>query len=217
MLGGGNDETMKRKTLIFVAFVLAVISVPAGCGPSRETLATQKAAMQTATTAMPSPTPTVTPSATPSPTADPRYYYETAGEIPFSYIPPVGWSQDQSANHPVIRWCWKDVTGETTLCRLFFAMDKSDLPFDQYKRSFQKEIVETASVLTEAPFKTETNVEAAKMEVSPIEPDSKTYIVFYFFHQDGYIVIAIYSRAFDADNSQDPIVDASMRTFRFDK
>ena len=216
---------MKHNTLIFVAFVLAGISALSGCGPSRETLATRTAAMQTATATMWTPTSTVTPTSTltpthtSTPTVDSRYY-ETSGEIHFSYVPPVGWAQSQPVNGSLMGWYWK---GETMTCPLAFTMEKSDLALESYFQKSQAEMAKMFadfSVLSQAPFITDAKVEAIKMEASftlSMGVDIKLYAAIYVFHQGGYLVIAVYDRPYDLDNSQDPIVDTSMRTFRFEK
>jgi hypothetical protein len=210
---------MKSKIIIPIVFILFVTSLLTGCGPSQETLATQTAKMQTASATMWTPTPTVTPTSTFTPTAD-RRYYETAGGIPISYVPPEGWSQSQPVNGSLMGWYWK---GETMTCPLAFNMEQSDLALDPFIQKSQAEVAKLFkdfSILSQTPFSTDANLEADKMEASftlAMGADIKLYMAVYYFHQDGYYVVAAYDRPFDLDNSQDTIVDASMRTFRFDK
>ncbi len=210
---------MKRKATIPMVIILVGISALTGCGPNRESLATQAAEKQTATAAMWTPTFTVTPSATLTPTADLRYY-ETAGEIPISYVPPMGWSQSLPVNSTLMGWYWQ---GKTMTCPLVFKMGKSDLALDPFIQETQSEIdklFKDYSVLTRKPFETDAHVEATKIDASftlSMGVDLKLYMAIYIFHQDGYYVSAVYDRPLDLDNSQDPIIDASMRTFRFDK
>ena len=76
-----------KKTVLGVAFVLLLASM-ACTNPIAGYFSTRTTVMETATATMWTPTPTQTPTRTLTPTPENRFF-ETGGEINFSYVPPT--------------------------------------------------------------------------------------------------------------------------------
>ncbi len=219
---------MNSKKAAFAAGLVLFAASLACTNPITTYFSTQTAVMQTATATMWTPTPTNTPTITPTPTStftptnsptptqDPRYYYETAGRVNFSYIPPKGWKK-LSVDGTDLRG-WSTAGGQVEIA--FFderntgtAADAAADMETQLKAVFAGYKAQDSGTLDMA-----SGVDNAWFSFSGKLQGMGVYLTLYFFSDgNNTVVYAMYFRTPGANEDQDSVVADCMSTLRFDQ
>ncbi len=219
---------MSSKKAVFAAGLVLFAASLACTNPITSYFSTRTAVMQTATATMWTPTPTDTPTETPTPTStftptnsptptkDPRYYYETAGRVNFSYIPPDGWKK-LSIDSTDLRG-WSAEGGDVELALFDMQWDPSAEEAAADMASQFEALFSGYKSLDEGVLDLDSGVDNAWFSFTGSLQGANVFITMYYFADgDNTAVYAMYVRAPDNDQEQDDVVLESMKTFRFDE
>jgi hypothetical protein len=211
---GGNTPLKSRE---------AIEGVPSAAAM----LPTETSAVATDTPAAPILTPTATrtsiPTRTPFPT--PSRYFETSGPVHFSFIPPYEWITREWQGSPYTAWQWW--RSKSTAFSLGFFWEQ----YDGSAESFAKEVVQSLDsgsyndlrtefkLVSDGVFTTDAGIDSYKLIFTSNDymADLCFYHTYYYFYRNGNIIKALFLRDELWGPARDPIVDESMRTFRFEE
>jgi hypothetical protein len=188
-------------------------------------------------TVTPSPTPTDTPFPTDTPqegseTAPPGMripsitatfssnqdrYIETAGLTKFSYVPPIGWKKVPGSGSTLTSWKGPEQKADTN-CMLLFMVLPSDKTASEFAKSMLDSLTSTEGnkVVSQAKFVNNAGLDAYKVVMTVSSQEENGQIVMYFFQKRGYIIMGVYGRLVGLNPEQDAIVDASLKTLRYE-
>jgi hypothetical protein len=211
-----------KKAILAVAFALFLASMSC-TNPIASYFSTRTAVMETATATMWTPTPTNTSTSTPTqtptktptrtltPTPDNRFY-ETGGEINYSYVPPTGWRKSKGTNG---LYTWKGA-GDT---EVDFVLVQNSLDATLAATTAEaalKSELSGYSLINEGAFYPDSGIDAYLFTFTADYSGSTFHFECYIFAQDGYILEALYGRSDGLYANQDNLVTDSMMTIRFD-
>ncbi|MGB7537373.1 MAG: hypothetical protein WBM17_02425 [Anaerolineales bacterium] len=212
---------MSSKKAVF-ATGLALFAASLACtNPITSYFSTRTAVMQTATATMWTPTPTFTPTltstptSTPTPTVDPRYYFETAGRVNFSYIPPDGWKKLSVDGTDLRGWSGP---GDTELGFFDMKWDQSAEDAASDMTSQFQALFDNYDAQDDGVLDLESGADNAWFSFNASLQGYNVFITMYFFADgDNTAVYAMYFRTPGANENQDSVVLDSMNSFRFDE
>jgi hypothetical protein len=209
---GGNTPLESREAIDVVP--------PAAAMLPAETVSTDT---PTAPIFTPTATRTSIPTRTPFPT--PSRYFETSGPIHFSFIPPYEWTMREWQGSPYTAWQWW--RSKSTAFTLGFFWEQ----YDGSAKSFAKAVVQSIEsdsnndprteyrLVSEGVFTTDAGIDSYKIIFTSNDDlaDLCFYHTYYYYFRNGNIINALFLRDELWGPARDPIVDESMRTFRFEE
>lgn len=172
---------------------------------------TPQEGLETTSTGMHLSTPTATPF------SNQKRFIETAGFTKFSYIPPAGWKKVTSAGKTLTSWTGPTQTGKM-ICMLLFSVVQSD---DTAEVAAQK-VLDSASktkgmkISSKGKFANDDGLDAYKIVLIASSEGTNLQMVMYFFQKRGYLVEGAFVRIAELNKEQDAIVDASLKTLRYE-
>ncbi len=218
---------MSSKKAVFAAGLVLFAASLACTNPITSYFSTQTAVMQTATATMWTPTPTNTPTITPTPTStftptatltptlDPRYYYETAGRVNFSYIPPKGWRKLSISGSDLRGWSGP---GNTQLGFYDERNTGSAAEAAGDTEAQLKAVVSGLKIQDSGELNLASGLDNAWFSFTGSIQGLSVYATIYLFSDgDNTVVYGMYLRTPGANEDQDSIIVDSLSTFRFDQ
>jgi hypothetical protein len=216
----------------------ALLLASAACSnPIQSYFATRDSNQSTATASMWTPTPTDintprpvrtrTPTTaqthvrTKTPTASssmPNRYFEKRGDVIFSYVPPASWKIVPGSGSILTSWEGPTQQGGDSSCALNFMIAESDESVaDAAKRELDPSGNPPGTrIISQEKFSNDAGVDAYKAVIVISNQETNIQVVFYFFQNRGYLIMAWYGRLVEQNKEQDVIVDASMKTLRYE-
>ncbi len=225
---------MKRSYFfIAVCFLLAL----AACGPSPEQQVAMTATAMTATaaawtptpTATDTPTPTVTPTPTPTPTPtntptvtptptitpDPSRYY--TADNTFSFVKLTGWAEKKlGLEYPSLIG---PIYGNFAL-NLVMGEEETSFPMAFYAAQVQdayKKLFPNLKQISEDFLTTEDGKDYFRWACDNTMNGITVRQVYYFYESGDWKLTIVYSRPANQGAENDALVDAAMKTVRFER
>jgi hypothetical protein len=161
----------------------------------------------------PSFTPTITITNSPTLTRSPfERFYETKGEIPFSYVPPRDWVEISSEF--TSDWVFGEAFGpHTSGCALSF-----EIIFNPNTSAYNySEWYRLGEVLQSGKFYPYAGYDAYRLSIRLVAGSGDGEVTYYLIYNGEYLIIAQYERLWSTFREQDSIVDNSMKTIQFEK
>jgi len=139
-------------------------------------------------------------------------FIETNDLIPFSYIPPEGWIEDNSGR--LTSWIFGEgLRPDTNGCNFSFGVlyqpNTSATNFSIRYRG--------GEVLGSGKFVTYAGYDAYRLSIRMRATSGDAEMTYYFITNGEYFIIAGYDRLYSTFVEQDIIVDKSVMTVRFEK
>ena len=209
-----------KKAVLAMAFVLLLASM-ACTNPIASYFSTRTAVMETATATMWTPTPTNTATSTPTPTKTPtrtstptpdNRFYETGGEINFSYVPPTDWKKSIDTNG-LYEW---QGTGNTGLTFLIQASSTDASTEGGVMETTMESTFPGYQLVDDGAFSPASGLDSFRFAFTAPFQASNFYFEWFIFSGNGYLVEALYIRTDSANEDQDALVTDSMMTVQFD-
>jgi hypothetical protein len=196
-----------------------------GLPPVAAILPTETVSTDTPTAPILTPTSTRTsiPTRTPFPT--PSRFFEMAGPVNFSFVPPYEWFARQWQSSPYTAWQWWRSKSVTFSLGFFWEQ------YNGTAKSFAKAVVQSIEsgsnndprteyrLVSEGVFTTDAGIDSYKIVYTSTDDLAGFcfYNTYYYFYRDGNIIKGLFLRDELWGPARDPIVDESMRTFRFEE
>jgi hypothetical protein len=138
-------------------------------------------------------------------------FIETSGEIPFSYIPPMGWLESNRGK--LTSWEFGEGIRPNTIgCELTFAiMLEPNITAAEFSNRYRG-----PEVLGSGKFHTNAGYDAYRLSNLNRATDGNGEDTFYFITNGKYFLIAVYNRMMGGYIEQDAIVDKSIMTTQFE-
>jgi hypothetical protein len=152
-----------------------------------------------------------------TPSSSQNRYVETAGLTKFSYVPPVGWKKVPASGSNLTSWAGPTQTGGM-VCVLVFLTVKSNDSAEQFAKKDLASLTSNSSVkiISQGKFVNDDGIDAYKAVIVISSQGTNLQMVMYYFQKRGYLVAGGYMRLVDQNKEQDAIVDASLRTLRYE-
>jgi len=193
-----------QSALLWVAAALWLASM-ACSNPIQSYYATRDSNRKTATATMWTPTP-------------PNRYFEKHGDVIFSYVPPAGWKIVPGWGYVPASWEGPTQQGVFFVCYLNFMIGESDeSEADAAKRTLDSSSIPSEiRIVSQGKFTNDAGLDAYRAVIIGSHQGTNTLVILYFFQNRGYLIMARYGRLVEKNEEQDAIVDASMKTLRYE-
>jgi hypothetical protein len=147
----------------------------------------------------------------------PNRFVETAGLTKFSYVPPAGWVKEPASGNNLTSWNLPSPQ-KNTACTLVFSIAKSNTTAADYAADLIDGLSNTKGVqiVWQSKFGNDAGLDAFKIIVILTDQKPDVQIAIYLFQNRGYLIMGAYGRVKDLYKEQDPAVDASLRTLRYE-
>jgi hypothetical protein len=144
-------------------------------------------------------------------------FVETAGLTKFSYIPPSGWLEEPSSGGNLTRWNLPTQKGSMA-CTLAFNIYKSNSTSSEYAKEMLKGVSSTKGmrIISQGKFINDAGLDAYKFVLVLSAQGSNVQMGVYLFQNRGYVILGGYARMVDEYKEQDAVVDASLKTLRYE-
>jgi hypothetical protein len=147
----------------------------------------------------------------------PNRFIETAGLTKFSYVPPSDWEKVPASGGDLTNWNLPSPKGAVA-CTLAFSTIKSNSTASEYAKILLDGLSNTEGIrlLSQGKFVNDGGLDAYKLVVVLSSQGSNVQIAVYLFQKRGYLIMGAYGRLTEQSKEQDAIVDASLRTIRYE-
>jgi hypothetical protein len=146
-----------------------------------------------------------------TPTPDNRFY-ETGGEINFSYVPPTDWKKSIDTNG-LYEW---QGTGNTGLTFLIQASSTDASTEGGVMETTMESTFPGYQLVDEGAFSPDSGLDSFRFAFTAPFQGSNLYFEWFIFSGNGYLVETLYIRTDGAYEDQDALVTDSMMTMQFD-
>jgi hypothetical protein len=233
---------MSRKIVFLATGGMLILASLACTSPLPDQPATQTSSAETADAMLWTETPTITPTKSPIksptqtklPTTDtyrltmtrfpgsinnPNRFYETAGNVHFSYVPPSKWSEVKAKEGPFSAWKGP-LDPSCFFCELSFMDEQSDLGSGFYAMIVEESILSNLPnyvLRTEDTFNTDIGVDSYQVIFNFESRGIPLFGMMFVFSVSDHLVYAVYTRLWDGNSDQDDVITQSMKTFQFEE
>jgi hypothetical protein len=144
-------------------------------------------------------------------------FIETAGLVPFSYVPPQGWTLVPDSGSVLTSWTGP-VQQADIACALLFNLEASDKTAEESAAEVLAPLQgqQDTEIVSQGRFQTNSGLDAYKVVIINNSPEYNILMMVYFFHDNGYVIMAGYMRLKESNADQDAIIEQSMKTMRFE-